>query len=577
VSEKLKKRPIRKELGGTGRAFSQNVQARLATDEYLSTLSFPNDISIYNKMARSDGQVKAILLMLSLPIRATQWFVRPKDTSPKAIEISNFVQDNLFGGYNVGLNTGFDDFIKNITTMFQYGFSIFEKVFEVKEGKLKYKKFAVRPQSTIYDIFYDEVGDCSGIEQYLIKSNWQTVNIPIEKLLFFSHDMQQGNVRGSSVLRTAYKHWYIKDFLYKIVNIGIERNFVGTPVLTLPEGYTEADLELADEIVATLRSHEFGGVRIPANFILEMFEGKRTLADVQPYIDHQDDMIAKCILSQFMNLGTGSNSGGSFALSGDQSQLFLMMLDSSAKNIANVINTHCIPELVSYNFSSDLYPTLAFKPMNSSKIINTLKTLVDGKIVLPDDDLETYIRDMLDFPAANPVKTREEMAEQFEQNQKIKLETDKDSNLKTENKKNPDMTKSKTPIETGSKQAQYKDKIKDDSITKKMAENISEDNFHTLIDIIEKQVISLKEKSKGMDLENISSIKVQHKGELTKFIGHVFINDLKLSENDDKYLAKCKVVSNNISELVKSIFLTEIIDNHDIDIQEIVQKIIMKL
>ena len=300
--------------------------------------------------------------------------------------------------------------------------------------------------------------------------------------------MQQGNVRGISVLRAAYKHWKIKDYLYKIVNIGIERNFVGTPILTLPENYTQEDKELADEIVTTLRSSEYGGVRLPDGFVLEMFEGKRTLADVQPYIDHQDLAIAKSIVAQFMNLGSGNSTSGSFALSSDQSEMFLMMLDSAAKNICNIINCHAIPELVGYNFASDLYPILSFKSMNSTKLINALKTLVDGKLVLPDDDLEVYIRDMLDLPEQNPAQSREEAIEQFKQN---KL------SIQQGNNKIPETNKSKTPIDNTSKQNQYKDKIKNDKINKNMKENssnikFSEISMEALIclkDLIKKQLI----------------------------------------------------------------------------------------
>jgi hypothetical protein len=577
---KTRKKPPIREIGGTGRSSSIYKQITLDTDEYLSALRFPHDVSIYEKMGRSDAQVKAILLMLSLPIRSTQWFIRPKDESSKAKKIASFVEECLFGDYGIGLQLGFDDFIRNVTTMFQFGHSIFEKVFEVKKGQYKWKKFAVRPQSTIYDIYYDDVGDLKSIDQYMVHNNWQTINIPVSKLLFFSHDMTQGNVRGTSVLRAAYKHWKIKDYLYKIVNIGIERNFVGTPVLTLPENYTTEDKELADEIVTTLRSSEYGGVRLPDGFILEMFEGKRTLADVQPYIDHQDLAITKSIVAQFMNLGSGNSTSGSFALSSDQSEMFLMMLDSAAKNICNIVNCHAIPELVRYNFASNLFPILSFKPMNSTKLINGLKTLVDGKILLPDDDLEVYIRDMLDLPEQNPAQSREEAIEQFKSNQ-LSLQQGKQEL----GNKPPETNKSKNPIENNSKQAQYKDKIKNDNINKKMKDfsntikfsEISKESIDILENIIKKQLIKLNEKAETMEINSLSSIKVQYKGELTKLINDILKDELKLSETNIKFTAKSNIISNSISEKVKSMFLNEFIDKPSIEIDNLTQDIINDL
>lgn len=573
-----------RELGGTGRSRSQSFQIPLDTDEYLAALKFPNDIEIYEKMARSDAQVKAILLMLSLPIRATQWFIRPKDDSKKAQKIADFIEESLMGEYGAGLQLGFDEFIKDVTTMFQFGHSIFEKVFEVRKGQIKWKKFAVRPQSTVYDIYYDTVGDVTGIDQYLIKSNWETVFIPIDKMLIFSHDMQQGNIRGISVLRAAYKHWKIKDFLLKIVNVGVERNLVGTPTLVLPENYTQEDKELADEIVTTLRSHEYGGVRLPFGFELSMFEGKRTLMDVHPYIEYQDQSIAKSILAQFMNLGSGSSSVGSFALSSDQSELFLMMLDSAAKNICNIVNTHAIPELVRYNFNSDLYPELSFKPMNSTKLINALKTLVDGKMVLPDDDLEGYIRDMLDLPEANPIQSREEAIEQFKIGQQAKLNPASNSASNGGTMTKDGTEKSKNPIDNNSKQATYKNKINNDNINKKMSEqdvidfkNISTDSMESLKTLINKQLIKLNEKALSMDINNLSSIKVQYKGELTKFVNQVIKDELNLCEDNIKFTAKSNIISNDISEKVKSVFLNEYIDKTEIDIDVLTDEIINSL
>jgi hypothetical protein len=307
-----------------------------------------------------------------------------------------------------------------------------------------------------------------------------------------------------------------------------------------------------------------------------MFEGKRTLADVQPYIDHQDLAIAKSIVAQFMNLGSGNSTSGSFALSSDQSEMFLMMLDSAAKNICNIINCHAIPELVGYNFASDLYPILSFKSMNSTKLINALKTLVDGKLVLPDDDLEVYIRDMLDLPEQNPAQSREEAIEQFKQN---KL------SIQQGNNKIPETNKSKTPIDNTSKQNQYKDKIKNDKINKNMKENSSNIKFSEismealtcLKDLIKKQLIKLNEKAQEMDINNLSSIKIQYKGELSKFINDLLKNELKFKESDIKFTAKSNIISNTISEKVKSMFLNEYINNTYLDIDIITQDIINEL
>lgn len=177
-----------KEIGSVGKSTSALFTYNLATDEYLSTLKWPYDIEIYNKMERSDAQVKAMLLLLELPIRSTSWFVKPKDASSKAKEIALFVEDALFTGPPTGMKTTFDELIKNACTMFTYGHSVLEKVYEAKNGYVKWQKFAVRPQSTLYDWIYDDVGDLTAIQQWNLSKGWQIVEIPLDKLLIFTHD-----------------------------------------------------------------------------------------------------------------------------------------------------------------------------------------------------------------------------------------------------------------------------------------------------------------------------------------------------------------------------------------------------
>src|SRR4030042_6092423 len=394
-----------KEIGHIGRSSSSLFQYNLATDEYLQTLTWPYNITIYNKMLRSDAQIKAMLLMLELPIRSTQWYVEPFDKSRKAKKAAEFIEQSLMEGPPNGMSVHWDDLLRNICSMFPFGHSVFEKVYKVdKDGYLKWKKFAPRPQATIYDFKYDDNGGPKGITQTLYNKGFAQVEIPIDKLLIFSHRADNGDIRGTSALRAVYKHWIIKDFLYKIINIGIERNHVGTPTIKLPPGATDDDIEKAIKIVNSLRSSDLGGVTIPDGFLLELFEGKRNMVDIMPYLQHQDLMIVRSILAQFINLGTTDT--GSFALSKDQSDMFLMMLNSEAKYIASVFNSYAIPSLIKYNFDTDLYPYLCFKPLGGyvNKLFGTLKLLTDGGLVIPDKGIEEWLRDMLELPEKSDIE-----------------------------------------------------------------------------------------------------------------------------------------------------------------------------
>ena len=591
----------RGELGATGRSFSARFQYQLATDEYLSALQWPNDIEIYNKMERSDAQVKATLLMLELPIRSTSWYLKPADNSSQAKKNKEFIQENLFSGPPKGMSSNFDDFLKEVCSMFVYGHSVFEKVFTIKENYLHWQKFAARPQSTLYDFLYDKKGNLTDIEQWIYQPSYERVKIPKEKLLVFTHDMKQGDYRGRSVLRTAYKHWHIKDFLYKITNIGVERNLVGTPVIKLPGNYTDDDYTEAKNIVTNLRSNEYGGATLPQGFELDMFEGKRTSVDALPYIEHQDLLISRSILAQFMNLG--SNSAGSFALSQNQSDLFLMMLGAIAKYIANIVNTNAIPQLINFNFNSDLYPTLCFKPLDNNKILETLKLMVDGKLIIPDNKLEEWLRDMMELPEKsekdevylNPFAGKGRDYDS-ENNKQIEVE---DENLidenKIENKKDEKILNKK---EIGTKSDENKNQIKKMSEPQfqnieKDFDNIEAKFFNEGKIIVEKQIKDLVKKAKNISLSEIATIQVAYKGAMTNFVVNAFkeafdkgvkqvqkeINTDSSPKLDNEILkAKASIVANNMSERIKTRFLSEYLINKDLgDTEKITKKILKNI
>lgn len=119
-------------------------------------------------------------------------------------------------------------------------------------------------------------------------------------------------------------------------------------------------------------------------------------------IAHHDRQIAKSILAQFLELGAGE--GGSYALSEDQSSLFLLSLTTIAESIREIVNKNLIKELVDLNFSLDeneTYPQLKYGKIGTIKykeLADTLSTLISSGALSPDEDLEDHIRSLFDLP-----------------------------------------------------------------------------------------------------------------------------------------------------------------------------------
>jgi len=398
---------LTREFGAPGTSIWHGV----ITEEYVIDLSGTKKYDVYKRM-RNDSQVMATLLVMELPIRSAEWEVKPGEGN-KGEEIAEFVRENLFERMSIT----FDDFIRQALLMLSYGFMLFEKVFEVEDGYLKWRKFAPRMPWTISKWLTDENGGLAGVHQRVYGDTDADVDIPVEKLLLFTNRMEGNNFEGVSFLRAAYKNWWYKDLLYKLAGMAAERTGVGVPYIQLPQGWQPADRDVAKTIVKSIRANEEEGVVLPPGYNLDILQGKEF-----PYLDlieHHDRMIAKSVLAQFLNLG--QDRVGSYALSKSQTDLFLMSLRSLAKQICNVINRYAIKQLVELNWGADApVPELFCKlpVQNIDAIAEAAEKLVNASLLTPDENLEDFMRDVMDLPP-RPEKG-EEVGEPPESEEEIK-------------------------------------------------------------------------------------------------------------------------------------------------------------
>jgi hypothetical protein len=112
--------------------------------------------------------------------------------------------------------------------------------------------------------------------------------------------------------------------------------------------------------------------------------------------------IVRSVLASFMNM-PGSNVG-SFALSKDQSQLFLDSLSSSGDQFGEVFNLNAIPQLLNLNFRglklSDM-PKLEHSRIGQRDVRwlgRSLGELAANGLLTPDPEMESRLREILDLP-----------------------------------------------------------------------------------------------------------------------------------------------------------------------------------
>jgi hypothetical protein len=418
-------RPEMTELGAPGQAFWSGF---LTTDEYVPELMGVAALSTYERMRRSDGMVRGSLRALKLPLLGATWDVEPATSDESDVTIANFVRWNFFEG----MSMPWSDHLRQVLTHLDFGHYVAEKVWEIKPSlristevyavgdttvtvpapkqvvldrpMLIIRKLAPRLQRTLYRWnLSDDGGLISITQQIYAGQSTRTVDIPVDKVLVFVNDKEGAGWTGQSVLRPAYKHWFMNDQLYRIQAIAAERHGVGVPVLSLPESEEDPKLiQRAEDIGSSIRAHERGYVvEIRGmKFRIEGMGQGRPL-DVLPAILQNDRRIALAILtSQFVTLG--DQPGGSNGMSEDQSGFFLMVERALGSYIADIHNRYLIPQLVDANFTGvTRYPRLvvrAIETREAFRVINALAQAVGVGLVTPDVGLENGVRALVDFP-----------------------------------------------------------------------------------------------------------------------------------------------------------------------------------
>jgi hypothetical protein len=295
----------------------------------------------------------------------------------------------------------------------------FSRKFYVGSGRfamqpmVQVKKIAPRLQRTIYKWNLANDGGLQSVVQWAYRQDggYNEVTIPVENLLVFVNEKEGANWLGKSALRPAYKHWFIKDQLYRIDAIAAERHGVGIPVVTMPEGTTDAEnLGRAEDIVYSVRAHERGGIVEPFGWAFRiegMGEGRAI--DLMPVIQHHDRMIAVSVLAP--QLALGENAQGSFAMHEGQDSFFMLAERAVAGHIADIHNRYLIPKWVRFNYAGvTRFPKLSFGAIETrgvETLLNALVPAVNAGILTADDRLEAWIRETAGLPESDPTTARE--------------------------------------------------------------------------------------------------------------------------------------------------------------------------
>jgi hypothetical protein len=414
------------EIGSSGLAQSNGF----VEEEFLRNLQGRKGIAVYREMRDNDPVIGAILHAIEMMMRGSSWAVEPADDSEQAADIAEFV-----GTVMNDMNLSWEDMVSQILSMLVYGWSYFEVVYKERkgatddsatrskynDGMIGWRKLAPRSQETLMRWDFDEDGGLNGMVQFDPYAQKGQVFLPIEKSLLFRTTANKGDPEGRSILRNAYAPWYYKTRIAEIEAIGIERDLAGLPVAFVPPqllsdnatAQEKAALAEIKKIVRNIKRDEQEGLVYPLAYdpqtgnlaydIKLLSSGGDRQFSTGEVIGRYEKRMAMSVLADFIMLG--HEKVGTSSLATSKITLFTDSLNAWLTGVSGVFSRHAFPRLIRLNgLPEELAPTLKHLPVMNVDLDGISAFLLNlsnsGATMFPDENLESYLRDLAGLPAS---------------------------------------------------------------------------------------------------------------------------------------------------------------------------------
>ena len=398
--------------------------------EWLRQLSTPTlRYRAFSEMRDNDAVIGSILYAIETLIRQVEWTVKPAEDTDEARKAAWFLETCL-----LDMDVNWETFLSEVLSMLPYGFSLFEIVNKVRggpdqddpryqsrysDGRIGWRKFAVRGQDTIERWKFSEEGRIEGCYQTAPPS-YEEVFIPSDKCMLFRTRVERNNPEGRSMLRNAYRSWYFLKRLQEIEAIGVERDLAGLPVMQVPVEVmsptaTSAQSSLRtslETMIQQIRRDEREGVVMPTELDREgkptgyklslLTTGGSRQMNTDTIIRRYESRIAMSVGAEFIMLGMDKT--GSFALADSKTDLFATSLRTILETIAGVFNSEAVTRLFKLNpeFPEHCWPELSYGDIESQdleKLSKYIQSVSAAGLLTPDANLEEAIRELGGLPS----------------------------------------------------------------------------------------------------------------------------------------------------------------------------------
>jgi SPP1 gp7 family putative phage head morphogenesis protein len=304
-----------------------------------------NDYSTYDEM-RHDDQIKSCLIVKKNFVLSNGWDIQCEDN-----EIKKEIKNSLLSiSSNSGLDTSFDDILFEMLSAYDYGFSLSEPVYQIRNGKIEFKTIKTRPpHSFLFKIAKN--GDVESIVQ--MTSEGEKVFKPS---LFLHHVNlpEFGNPYGISDLKSAHIAWKAKKFINKFLNIYLERFASPTIVGRSERPLTPQEAARFQDVLKTIQNAT--SMVIPKDVVIEFIHSAHDSSEVYlKSLEYYNLIISRSLLvPDMMGLGGSKTSGGSYSIGQKHFDIFLGTISHDRNTLERKINEKIVKPLVLMNYGKDI-------------------------------------------------------------------------------------------------------------------------------------------------------------------------------------------------------------------------------
>lgn len=384
------------EIGTTGLKLTNGQ----ILEEARRELRFPNSIKVYKQMAM-DTTLSSAIGLYEMMIARVGWKCVPPDSASEVEKArASFVNSCL-----TDMEHSFFDFIKEVVSMYTFGFSVHEKVFRRRlrktgsrfnDGLVGIRKLPIRSQDTIDKWLYSADGrNLLGVEQnledvidyYRYKSQGlaTSVEIPREKFLLFRCNVKRDNPEGQSPLRSCYLSWKWRTAIEEHEAIGVSREMRGIPVCYIPPRYMSADASAEEKaiyqyyqnVIRNIHANEQAGLVMPMAydpesrqplFKFELLSVTGTKGyDTSVIIDRYDNKMLMSFYADLLKMG--QEKVGSFSLAGAKTNILAMAIEHRLQEIKTVLDGDLIPQLFALNgWEDERLPQMQYDDLDEADL-----------------------------------------------------------------------------------------------------------------------------------------------------------------------------------------------------------------